>query len=50
MRTWYVAHRRHMPLLPVHERLRDFFVTEGPGIIDELERSYAAYTPAARGG
>jgi LysR family transcriptional regulator, low CO2-responsive transcriptional regulator len=41
MRTWFVAHRRRMPLLPLHVRMRDFFVAEGPRIIAELERSYA---------
>jgi DNA-binding transcriptional LysR family regulator len=41
MRTWFVANRRRMPLMPLHVRLRDFFVAEGPSIIAELERTYA---------
>lgn len=41
MRTWFVAHRRRMPLMPLHNKLRDFFVSEGPSIIAELERTYA---------
>ncbi len=41
MRTWFVAHRRRMPLMPLHDRLRDFFVAEGPSIIAELERTYS---------
>jgi DNA-binding transcriptional LysR family regulator len=41
MRTWFVAHRRRMPLMPLHERMRDFFIAEGPRIIAELERTYA---------
>jgi DNA-binding transcriptional LysR family regulator len=40
MRTWFVAHRQRMPLMPLHNRLRDFFVSEGPSIIAELERTY----------
>jgi DNA-binding transcriptional LysR family regulator len=40
MRSWYVGHRRGMPLLPAHQRLRAFFLEEGRGIIDELTRSY----------
>jgi DNA-binding transcriptional LysR family regulator len=42
MRRWFVVHRRGMPLMPLHERLRDFFSSEGPGIIAELERSYSS--------
>jgi DNA-binding transcriptional LysR family regulator len=40
MRSWFVAHRRNMPLLPVHARLRSFLLAEGQGIIDELDRGY----------
>jgi DNA-binding transcriptional LysR family regulator len=41
MRTWFVARRKRMPLMPLHNKLRDFFVSEGPSIIAELERTYA---------
>ena len=34
MRSWYVAHRRHMPLLPVHARLRAFLIEQAGGLID----------------
>jgi len=40
MRTWFVARRRRMPLMPLHNKLRDFFVSDGPSIIAELERTY----------
>lgn len=40
MRSWLVAHRRNMPLLPVHARLKSFLLEQGQAIIDELERSY----------
>lgn len=42
MRSWYVAHRRTLPLLPVHTRLRDFLLTEGQSVIDALERGFTA--------
>jgi DNA-binding transcriptional LysR family regulator len=40
MRSWFVAHRRNMPLLPVHARLKSFLLDEGQAIIDELERGH----------
>jgi LysR family transcriptional regulator, low CO2-responsive transcriptional regulator len=40
MRSWFVAHRRNMPLLPVHARLRAFLLDGGQAIIDELDRGY----------
>ncbi|GGE98926.1 LysR family transcriptional regulator [Aliidongia dinghuensis] len=40
MRSWFVAHRRNMPLLPVHRHLRSFFLEKGESIIDELDRDY----------
>jgi LysR family transcriptional regulator, low CO2-responsive transcriptional regulator len=40
MRSWFVGHRRGMPLLPAHQRLRAFFLEEGRAIIEELTRSY----------
>ena len=42
MRRWFVVHRRGMPLMPLHARLRDFFASEGRRIIAELERSYSS--------
>ncbi len=46
MRSWFVAHRAGMPLLPIHRRLCAFVAERGQAIIDELERSYAALAPA----
>ncbi len=40
MRAWFVGHRRAMPLLPVHTRLRAFLLEQGQDVIDALERSY----------
>jgi hypothetical protein len=40
MRSWLVAHRRNMPLLPVHARLRAFLLENGQSIIDELDREH----------
>jgi DNA-binding transcriptional LysR family regulator len=40
MRSWFVAHRRNMPLLPVHARLRAFLLDGGHAIIEELDRGY----------
>ncbi len=40
MRTWYVAHRRRMPLMPLHETLRHFIVAKGRHSIEALERSH----------
>jgi DNA-binding transcriptional LysR family regulator len=48
MRTWFVAHRRRMPLMPLHETLRNFIAAEGRGIIDRLERSYVTILTAKR--
>jgi DNA-binding transcriptional LysR family regulator len=42
MRTWFVAHRRKMPLMPLHEALRAFIAAEGRSIIERLERAHAA--------
>ncbi len=42
MRSWYVAHRRNMPLMPVHARLRAFLLENGQKIIDVLEHGYSA--------
>ena len=40
MRAWFVAHRRAMPLMPAHARLRAFFQEHGQGVIEELELGY----------
>jgi DNA-binding transcriptional LysR family regulator len=40
MRQWFVAHRRAMPLLPVHTRLRAFLLDQGQDVIETLERRY----------
>ncbi|MDB5410278.1 MAG: cbbR [Rhodospirillales bacterium] len=40
MRSWFVAHRRNMPLLPVHARLKDYLLEGGEAVIDELDRGY----------
>ncbi len=40
MRSWFVAHRRPMPLLPVHARLRTFLLQYGQAVIEELEQRY----------
>lgn len=50
MRSWFVAHRRNMPLLPVHARLRAFLLEGGQSIIDELEGDYRAIGARARSG
>jgi DNA-binding transcriptional LysR family regulator len=40
MRSWYVAHRRSMPLLPAHARLRAFLLEHGQGVVEGLEHRY----------
>ncbi len=47
MRTWFVAHRRSMPLMPLHENLRNFIVAEGRGIIDRLQGLHQAIRTSA---
>jgi DNA-binding transcriptional LysR family regulator len=39
MRAWFVAHRRAMPLLPVHKQVRAFLLDRGRAIIDAMEVS-----------
>ncbi len=48
MRSWFVAHRRSMPLLPVHAGLRAFLLEGGQAIIDELDRGYRALGERSR--
>lgn len=40
MRGWFVAHRRAMPLLPVHQHLRAFLLEHGQSVVNGLERGY----------
>jgi hypothetical protein len=49
MRSWFVAHRRNMPLLPAHARLQSFLLAEGRGIIEQLEHGYQAVGARAAG-
>ena len=41
MRSWFVAHRRAMNLMPAHAKLRDFCLLHGQDVIDRLEAGYA---------
>jgi DNA-binding transcriptional LysR family regulator len=50
MRTWYVAHRRRMPLMPLHETLRQFIVAKGRHSIEALERAHAGLLTPRRPG
>ncbi|HTZ71808.1 MAG TPA: LysR substrate-binding domain-containing protein, partial [Acetobacteraceae bacterium] len=50
MRSWFVAHRRAMPLMPAHARLRAFFQEHGQTVIDELELGYQAAARSPLGG
>ena len=36
-RSWYIAHRQGMPLLPIHKHLLGFLLERGQAIIDTLE-------------
>jgi DNA-binding transcriptional LysR family regulator len=47
MRTWFVAHRRGMPLMPLHESLCDFIVDHGRHIIDRLQKFHKSMSAAA---
>lgn len=50
-RTWVVAWRKSMPLMPAHLCLRDFLRDHGQAVIDELEAGYLEaslrFSPAA---
>jgi LysR family transcriptional regulator, low CO2-responsive transcriptional regulator len=41
MRSWFVTHRRSLPLLPVQDRLRRFLIDNGQPIIEEIGRAHA---------
>ncbi len=43
MCTWFVTHRRSMPLSPLHARLKAFILARGRGIFAEME---TAHTPS----
>jgi DNA-binding transcriptional LysR family regulator len=47
MRTWFVARRRGMPLMPLHESLRDFVVDHGRHIIGRLQKLYRSMAVTA---
>lgn len=36
MRAWFIAHRRSLPLLPVHAQLRTYVLEHGQSIIDAI--------------
>ncbi len=40
MRSWFVAHRKSLPLLPIQARLRDFLVEQGQSVIDEISAGH----------
>ncbi|PWC39950.1 transcriptional regulator [Azospirillum sp. TSO35-2] len=42
MRSWYIAHRRSLPLLPVHAQLRRYLLERGQGIIDSIHAHHRA--------
>jgi LysR family transcriptional regulator, low CO2-responsive transcriptional regulator len=50
MRSWFVAHRRNMPLLPVHARLRAFLLENGQTIIDDFDREHRRIGALAKRG
>jgi len=46
LRSWYVVHRRSMPLMPAHSCFREFLLKNAQTVIDELS---AGYVTAAQG-
>ncbi|WP_236784121.1 LysR family transcriptional regulator [Azospirillum humicireducens] len=42
MRSWYIAHRRSLPLLPVHAQLRSYLLERGQAIIDSIQAGHRA--------
>ena len=42
MRSWFVAQRRNVPLLPTHASLRDYVLEMGSVIVDEIARGVGA--------
>ena len=49
LRSWFVVHRRSMPLMPAHTQLKKFFQQNGQGVIDELEAGYRRASGLAKG-
>ncbi|WP_247893320.1 LysR family transcriptional regulator [Azospirillum endophyticum] len=47
MRSWYIAHRRSLPLLPVHAQLRSYLLERGQAIIDGLQAGHQALASGA---
>lgn len=50
MRSWFIVHRRTLPLLPVQARLRSYLVEEGEAVIQDMIRNHGRIASAARGG
>lgn len=50
MRSWYVVHRRSLPLLPVHAQLRKYLLDHGQKIIDELDERHRRIGGSGRKG
>jgi len=48
-RSWYIAHRQGMPLLPIHTHLLGFLLERGQTIIDTLEERNVALLAAVPG-
>jgi DNA-binding transcriptional LysR family regulator len=48
MRSWFVAHRKSLPLLPIQARLRDFLVEQGQAVIDEISAGHAKLAASRR--
>jgi DNA-binding transcriptional LysR family regulator len=48
MRSWFVAHRKSLPLLPIQARLRDFLVEQGQTVIDEISAGHARLAASRR--
>ncbi len=47
MRSWYIAHRRSLPLLPVHAQLRGYLLERGQAIIDSIQAGHRALASGA---
>jgi DNA-binding transcriptional LysR family regulator len=48
MRSWFVAHRKTLPLLPIQARLRDFLIEQGQSVIDDISREHGALAKLRR--
>ncbi|CAO3427173.1 LysR family transcriptional regulator [Azospirillum endophyticum] len=47
MRSWYIAHRRSLPLLPVHAQLRSYLLERGQTIIDSIQARHRVLASGA---